>query len=542
MDLRPYQIESIRAVNAFMTQVKDSNPCIVLPTGSGKTVVMAEMIKDYRTRWKPRICIIAHVKELIQQNSNKLHQYWPEMPLDEMGIYSAGLNQRDWLNPVIFAGIQSVYNKAIHLGRFDLILIDEAHRIPLKGEGMYRTFIDDAKRINPNLKIVGLTATDYRLQGGRICGPKNILNHVCYEANIKNLIKDGYLSPLVSRGSLAEADLSIVKIQNGDYKLDELEAAMNSDRLVEDAVREMIKFCHDRKAWIIFCVGVDHAYHVSNELEKKGIEAPVIHAKTPSKERANIIKNFSSGDLKALININVLSEGFDVPHVDAIIMLRPTKSAGLYYQQVGRGLRIHPGKKDCLVLDFANNIPEHGPIDNIQVAQKSGSSSQVVLKKCRECQSYCPGGCRICPECGHEFVVSPNEVTHESKASGVAILSSGEDKKYKRFEVSHVKYSKHHKVGKPPSMRVDYYGGLQRIASEFVCFEHRGFAQASALRWWKLREKVGGTSPTTVDKAIDMVMTESDGIKEPKSILIDSRAKYPEILNYEWVKTWGISS
>lgn len=532
MNLRPYQVKAISAVNAFMIQVKGSNPCIVLPTGSGKTVVMAEMIKDYRTRWKPRICIIAHVKELIQQNSSKLHAYWPEMPLGEMGIYSAGLGERDIYNPVIFAGIQSIYNRGHILGKFDLIFIDEAHRIPLRGEGMYRTFL----KSQPGAKVIGFTATDYRLQGGNICSPKNILNHVCYEAGIKELIKDGYLCKLISKGSSAEADLKMIKIQNGDYKLDELEVAMNINSLVEDSVKEMIKFCAERKAWIVFCVGVRHAYHVSDELKKKGIEAPVIHATTPAKERAKIIRSFSSGSLKAIVNINVLSEGFDAPHIDAIIMLRPTKSAGLYYQQVGRGLRIAPGKENCLVLDFANNIPEHGPIDNIRIAQKSGGGSGLaVLKKCPQCQTYVAGGSKVCFDCGHEFIINPIEATHDSKASGMDILSDEKNRKreHERFEINLIKYSKHFKEGKPPSLRVDYYAGLRRIASEYICFEHDGYAKAKAHQWWKVRRREYDSLPESVGCALEMV-NKGVGIKKPISILINPKEKYPRILNFSW--------
>ena len=189
MQLRTYQEHAVAAVYEHL-QTREDNPCVVLPTGSGKSLCLAQICSDAVLRWGGRVLILAHVKELLQQNADKLHRLAPDV---NFGIYSAGLKSRRTKEPVIIAGIQSVYEKACELGAFDLILIDESHLLPESGEGMYRTFIKEAKIVNPNVRLVGFTATPYRMTSGLICKPENLLNHVCYEKGIKELINEGFL-------------------------------------------------------------------------------------------------------------------------------------------------------------------------------------------------------------------------------------------------------------------------------------------------------------------------------------------------------------
>ena len=198
MELREYQRESVEAVWAHL-RARNDNPCIVLPTAAGKSIVLAEICRQAVTQWSGRVLVVTHVRELVEQNAAKLRQM---LPTASVGIHSAGLNKRDIGHPVIAAGIQSVYKKACDLGRFDLIVIDEAHLIPADGDGMYLSFFRDAKIVNPNVRLIGLTATPYRMTTGEICSPSGILNHICHEVGVRELIEAGYLSPLVSKGPL----------------------------------------------------------------------------------------------------------------------------------------------------------------------------------------------------------------------------------------------------------------------------------------------------------------------------------------------------
>lgn len=192
---RPYQTAAVEAVYEHL-RTKENNPCVVLPTGTGKAVVLAMIASDAVTKWNGRVLILAHVKELLEQNAGKIKAFCPDIPI---GIFSAGLKSRDTEEKVIVAGIQSVYDKACELNSFDLIIIDECHLINSDSDdSMYKSFLKDMKIINPHVRVIGLTATPFRLKGGLICQPENILNEVCYEAGLKEMIADGYLSPLVS--------------------------------------------------------------------------------------------------------------------------------------------------------------------------------------------------------------------------------------------------------------------------------------------------------------------------------------------------------
>jgi len=187
--LRPYQQAAVEAVYDYL-RTRDDNPCVVIPTAGGKTPIMATICKDAVGQWNGRVLILAHVKELLEQTADKLRAVCPEV---EFGIYSAGLNRRETDKLAIVAGIQSVYKRACELDAFDLVIVDECHLIPEGGEGMYRTFLAEAKVVNPHLRVIGLTATPFRLSSGPICTPDGILNHICYEVGVRELIRDGYL-------------------------------------------------------------------------------------------------------------------------------------------------------------------------------------------------------------------------------------------------------------------------------------------------------------------------------------------------------------
>src|ERR1700739_3306037 len=187
--LRPYQ-EAARAAVYDYLRTHDDNPCVVIPTAGGKTPVMASICNDAVTLWNGRVLILAHVKELLEQTADKLHQVCPEIPF---GIYSAGLGRRDSTHPVIVAGIQSVYKRACELDAFDLVLIDEAHMIPLEGAGMYRQFLADARTGKPDPRVTGFPAPPFRMKTGPICVPaeeSGILNAVCFEVGVRELIRD----------------------------------------------------------------------------------------------------------------------------------------------------------------------------------------------------------------------------------------------------------------------------------------------------------------------------------------------------------------
>ena len=500
MQLRPYQKESIDAVYAHL-RAHDDNPCIVIPTAGGKTPVMATICKDVVGRWNGRILILAHVKELIEQTVARLHDVAPEMWM-KIGVYSAGLKSRDTEHPIIVAGIQSVYKRACDLGSFDLVMVDEAHMIPTDGDGMYRSLLADMQVINPLVRVIGLTATPFRMKSGMICAPENFLNAVCYEVSVKELIRDGYLCKLVTKSGRQKADTSALHVRAGEFIANETEALMDQDALVESACAEIAEYTRERRSCLVFTSGVKHGRHVAQVLRaRSGVDVGEVYGDTLTFERDRTLEEFRAGKLKYLVNVNVLTTGFDAPNIDCVALVRPTMSPGLYYQMVGRGFRLHPGKDDCLILDFGSNVLRHGPVDQIKVQSVQNGNGEAPAKECPQCHSVIAAGYATCPDCGYEFP-PPERQKHEAKATTAGILSGQEA--ITEYPVQDVFYSVHTKRGAPPehpkTIRVEYQISLRHYVSEWVCPEHSGYARAKFESWW--RQRCDAHPPNTAEEAV----------------------------------------
>jgi DNA repair protein RadD len=411
---------------------------------------------------------------------------------------------------------------------WDVLMVDEAHRIPFSGEGKYRTFITESQKFNPNLRVIGWTATPFRMAGGQICHKDHILNEVCYEARVTDLIRDGYLCNLRSKVGETQPELKDVKRNSGgDYILKSLAEATNRDKLVFRAVAEAVRIINaeNRRAVVFFCVDIEHCKRVSYELRKYGIFAPFVTGRTKSNERDHIAAAFRAGRLRAVCNVNVYTEGFNARHIDCIVLLRPTLSPGLFSQMVGRGLRTHKGKLDCLILDFAGCIDEHGPVDLL----RGGS---VVNATCKQCQESFSRATRKCPACGWEIPkqeierldeVERQRRLHGDKASKKSILSSQPE----TYKVDSVIVERHRKEGSPDSLRVKYVCGLSMFR-EWVCLDHDGFAGRKAREWWVKR--FNGMS--TVDEALENMFVTQRLLEWTKAITVRRKGKYFEIVDY----------
>jgi DNA repair protein RadD len=527
--LRPYQ-EDVKTAVYDHLRSRDDNPCAVVPTAGGKTPIMASICKDAVGLWGGRVLILAHVKELLEQTADKLKVVCPEIGF---GIYSAGLKRRDTQNPVIVASIQSVYKRACELDAFNLIMVDEAHLIPLEGDGMYRQFLADAKVINPELRIIGFTATPYRLKTGPICTPDSFLNHICYEVGVRELIRDGFLCPLISKAGRAKADMSSLHVRGGEFISDEVESLMDQESLVSSAASEIMEYTADRKACLIFASGVQHGQHIVDVLANEhGVDCGFVCGDTPIPERDATLARFKAGDLKYLCNVNVLTTGFDAPHIDCVALVRPTMSPGLYYQMVGRGFRLHPSKENCLVLDFGGNVLRHGPVDDIKVTTIDRGDGKAPAKECPSCQAVIAAGFSTCPQCGYVFP-PPERQQHDPKASEAGILSG--QVSTTKFQVEDVYYGIHTKRGAsedaPRTLRVDYRVGWHEYKSEWVCFEHEGYARQKAIAWWRKRSP--DPVPDNVERAIEII--EGGGLATTLAIKVRTVAgdPYERIIDYE---------
>ncbi len=512
----------------------------VVHHNSGKTPVLATICRDAVMRWDSRVLVVSHVKELIEQAVGKLRQVCPELPL---GVYSAGLGRRETRGQVICAGIQSIYKRACELDAFDLIIIDECHLLPREGEGMYRQFLQDAKVVCPHQRVIGLTATPYRLDSGLICDPQHFLNAVCFEVGIKELIRDGYLTPLVTKAGSHKADVSQLHLRGGEFAGGEAEQLMNEDALVLAACEEIVHYAHDRQAVLIFAAGVAHAHHIQRILqEHHQQECGLVIGSTPPAERSEVLARFcakpsatlfAKPPLKYVVNYGVLTTGFDNPRLDVIAILRPTMSPGLLVQMIGRGTRLHPGKRDCLVLDYAGNIERHGPIDQIAPREKSSSGSGTApAKECPQCHTLLEAGYAHCPDCGYAFP-PPASPQHAASATTVGVLSG--QVTTTDFTVLNTIYSVHVKRGAaedaPRTLRVDYQIALHEFKSEWVCLEHTGYARTKAIVWWRKRSP--DPVPDTIERAVEIA--EAGGLAPTETITVRTVAgePYERIIDYQ---------
>jgi len=548
-ELRWYQREAVEATWTFLRESSKS-PVVVLPTGSGKSLLAAEMCRQAVTMWAGRVVVLAHRKELLEQNAGKIAALLPDM---DVGIYSAGLRRRDFEHDVVCAGIQSIYQKAHILGRRDLVIVDEVHLVPSDGDGMYRQFLTELSSYNPHVRMVGLTATPFRTGEGAICAPGNLFQKVCYGAPMAQLIADGYLCPLTNKASETAFDLSGVSIRGGEFVAREMELAFDADsEKVTAAVRELIAKTASRRSVLIFCAGVNHAEHVTAAIEAQtGQACGLVTGQTTDLERSMTLADFAAQRLKYLCNVNVLTTGYDAPCIDAIVVLRATESAGLFAQIVGRGSRLHPGKQDCLILDFGGNLERHGPIDAPTFGQRRGNGNgsseragEVPVKACPNCREESVIQARTCGACGFEFPRST--ITHGSEADEASnVLVAPET-----LTVVSAVACRHQKKGvepgtAPDTMRVIYEcvplgveiaaGNLSamtaRRVSEWVCFEHEGFARRRAEDWWMAHSAL--PVPNTIDEALDGF--NRGGVLLPRTITVQADGRFERIVSRELV-------
>jgi DNA repair protein RadD len=512
--LRQYQEEALRALFVFWRN-GGGNPLIAMATGTGKSVVIAFLIRQLLTDYpNMQVLITAPNRELIDQDIKELFKIWPDAPI---GINCDGLDSRDTDTQILFASINSIYRNPQAIGRRDLIIIDEAHFIPHHDQGMYRTTLEALRELVPDLRVAGLTATPYRLDSGHLCeSDGHIFDSVVYEYGIAQGIRDGVLSPLSSKATVATIDVSGVGKRGGEFIADQLEAAAIKDGVVERACDEIASYLGQRRAWLVYCVGVAHATMVRDALRARGVDCEMVLGETPSDERDHIIEDFRAGRLTALVSVMVLSYGFNVPYVDLIAMLRPTCSAGLYVQQVGRGTRKTDGKQTCLVLDFAGNVRRF----RIKI-KSNGKDGEAPTKVCPSCREIVMLGVSECPHCG--FTFPPQEVKHDARADTAEILSSAR-KRSDWLEVDGVACFYHHKD--TPSLRVSYQCGIETF-NKWICLQHFGWARIFAEKWW--RQMTGGERPPdTVNEAL----ARQDELLPVTHIQVAPSGKYWEIVAY----------
>ena len=549
---RPHQIKSEQDIWHYLTNAS-GDPVAVLPTGAGKSWITAMLAKGIFEAGR-RMIILAPKKELVAQNYEKIKLLDPNV---DAGIYCAGLNRKDTDNQIIYATIQSVFRRPLDFGMRHMALIDEAHTIPRGSDGMFNEFFAGLRVNNPKLRKVGLTATAYRLDSGLIYGKGEQFDDVCHETGIPELLENGYISP-IKAASVKTISMSGVRKVAGDFDKREM-SKIYSEKVIE-ACQETVDVANSekRRHCLVFGVSIEHCEAIVDTLGKMtGEEVGMIAGDTPALVRASTIDRFRSGELRWLVNCDILTVGFDSPSIDLISMMRSTASPGLFYQIAGRGFRLAEGKENCLLLDFGSNIARHGALDSEDYGKealknKNGEAAingECPMKECPNCKNSIPAQCKTCPECTFRFPES-DDPNHESEAESFAPALEceangelGERSLTRRMHVSKVRYYVHAKRGAsktdPRTLRVDYdvyevdssgerMDALTNTISEWVCLEHTGWTRGKAESWWRKRSVQA--VPTDCDDAY--YIASKGGLAEPRFIDIRREGKFDKILAY----------
>lgn len=542
MGLRWYQQEAVQSVHDYYAAGNKGNCVIALPTGTGKSHVIGSLQGEAIRRWpNQRFLNATHSKVLVEQNAEKFHEAYPEIPY---GINSSGLNRREIAQQVIFGGIMSMKGNPEAFGHRDLLVVDECHLISTDKETVYRKTIDRLIEVNPKLKVVGLTATAYRMGQGMITDG-GIFDDIVYDLTdiegFAKLLSQGYLAPLYTRPTDTELDISGVGVSKGEFKKGALQSAVNSSPVTIKAIQEMCQKGWDRKAWLIFASGVEHAEDIARILNNFGVPTAAVHSKLSTEENNRRVAAFKRGELRCITNNEVLTTGFDFPPIDYIGMFRPTMSPGLWVQMLGRGTRPWAGgyikvngimipwgpKTDCIVLDFAGNAKRLGPINDPCIPKrKVPGDGDMPIKVCPSCTTQNHLSATHCICCGHEFErmekLSPTAFDGEIMRDDKPVVEY--------FDVTSVIYRKQFKKGsndKVAMLAVDYYCGVRRF-SDLILVEHKGLAGHQARDWW--RTVHNSPPPETVDEALQY----QSQLRSPKRVRVWVNRQWPKVLSCEY--------
>lgn len=526
LKLRSYQKRVVDLTIKYLHDYPDARPLIVVPCAGGKSVITAALCDHFAKTASGMTLVITHRKELVAQSHSKLPHHM------NAGIFSAGLGKKQ-LHRITFASFQSIRNKAGILPKVSYIMIDEAD-FAQKG---YREFIEQVRIKSPQVRVIGMTATPYLGDANRTAlhllpADKAIFTGICAEVTIGELLRDGYLCTLTPYRADVHIDASAVKVDSrtGDFAQAALQELVDVDETNERVADEIVSIFADRSAVMVFAAGVTHAEHMRDALRRRGCEAEMVLGDTPGGERDKIIARFRAGKLKFIVGVDVLLVGFDAPVMSGIAMLRPTLSGRVYVQALGRGMRLHPGKVDCLVADFVGNADHHGAIDEIEGNAPKLKGGEAPTKICPECFSIILAGLKFCPTCGEEFIFAEHEGQQFDPNTG--LLVSGvikNDDGTRTYPVSDVQYEVRNTTAGAPALVAKYMspGRATPVATEFLnLFHHNSnVANREAARWLRRQKFEGGSVPLTAQEAL--TRAEMGALRTPKSVTVKPGSPWP---------------
>ena len=496
MLLRPYQEAAVS--DACKALDKHGNTIVVAPTGAGKTIMLSALVGE-RYKDGQKILGMQHRDELVDQNKSKFERINPYITTS---IVNGTV--KNWDGNAIFSMVQTISRERNLRDRpkFDMIVVDESHHA---AADTYLKVINAVKEDNPDAEIVGFTATPNRGDGK---GLRSVFNNCSHQIEITTLIREGFLVPpksyVIDCG--VGDQLNNVSRKGNDFDMEQVEAIMNHKVINDKVVTEWIERAEGRKT-VVFCSTIKHAEDLLESFVEHNIDAKLVTGDTPKDERAETLNELAYGDLQVVVNVSVLTEGFDAPAVSCIVLTRPCSQKGTMVQMIGRGLRTidpeeFPGvvKTDCVVLDFGTSVLTHGSLEDA-VDLDDKEKGEAPLKECPECESYVPMGVQECPVCGYLF---------ESEKEEKAELSTFTMTEYDLMQMS-------------PFRWIDLFGdGSLRMATGFEGFV--GVANTSKLSVafgkhgrGKIRILAVGGKPQATAAADDFLREIEDGSAAKKT-------------------------
>lgn len=464
VSLRPYQEECGTALMADINN--HGNPILQLPTGSGKSILIADITRRCKERWGAiKILVLTHRAKLVEQDAEKFEKLG--IPAS---VYCAGLKKKE-IGQFTVGTILSVAKHPELFADFHLVIVDELQYINNEDEGSYRKFLSYL----PKAKVVGLSATPFRLKGGACYGNGRLFNRVAYKIGFADLVRQGYLTPPVNYDANADDDFSDIRITAGDFNQKDMNQHFN--KIVAKSCDDMVKRMRDRHYVLVFACSIVHAEAIANYLRSIGETAMVYHSELSLAEDKLVIDQFQHQQFKYLVSIDKLGVGFDAPFVDGLALMRPTMSRALAIQQLGRGSRLYEGKTNFLVADYAGNIRRHNlldpdaydvPIEQIKKIKRKGG--EAPSKVCPNCQAICATRTNIC-QCGYKF---PPKLTTTADTEKKVI----EDKTPIRIWNASVESNEKHKYVKL------LVGGYTSCRPVFFFPEDLGYAKTKTFINW----------------------------------------------------------
>lgn len=518
--LRDYQQNAVDAVGAFL-KYRSGHGYVVAPGGSGKSHMIAavgERVYD----GGGRVLVLTRSEKLLTQNRGKFAPAYKE----NIGTYCAAFGLRQLTRPITIATAQSFSGQT--LPNISVIVVDECDEISDDEESQYQTIF----KAHPDARVIGFTATAFRTGSGSITWGEEIVN-----IPLKPLMDAGHLTPPTNKVGTT-LDLDTIEVRIGEYVQAQLDEVYKNPALLALSVRKIAEYSKDRRSVLIFCQSITHADIVANALEHNDMPCVVVTGDTDKDELTYILQDFEEGRIKYLVNVALLVRGYDMPSVDMIAVLMATKSKRKWEQILYRGTRLHPNKRDFLVLDMGNNFLTHGPLGSPWTGGAGREGRSSPGKICPTCEDFTPPASASCPCCGYIFPEAElRQVSHASRpdSRSPTVYDPAGDHVV-RYEVENVLYKIHKSAAKGThSLRVDYYcsyGKYGNISQWIAPWSTSDWAQNKA--WEFFKERGVDLAPPISGYSHDDLLWHADRLEKPTHITVDHGKEFPEIIRFEW--------